>query len=147
MPDLIGLAVPTDPNSMYDAAAFVPDAIVINLGTNDFSATYGAPNPASFSGAYLTLLGNLRATYPNAKVFLAIGPMLSNGYPQNTTYLSDAARALESIRAAAQNPNIAIITLATLSDTERGCDSHPTAAAHARMASSLTAALKKALDW
>ena len=52
----------------------VPEAVVINLGTNDFST--GDPGP-EFQTIYLKFVTDLRGHYPSARFFLAVGTMLS----------------------------------------------------------------------
>ena len=52
-----------------------PDAVIINLGTNDIDNGKGDPGKA-FDDAYLRFLEKLRTRYPGAFVFLTIGPML-----------------------------------------------------------------------
>ena len=55
-----------DPASAWDFGAFTPEAVVVNLGTNDFSAPV---TEAQFTGAYVELLGAVRDRYPAAMIF------------------------------------------------------------------------------
>ncbi|HLK91380.1 MAG TPA: GDSL-type esterase/lipase family protein [Polyangia bacterium] len=53
-----------------------PDAVVVNLGTNDISNGKGDPG-TPFETAYLGLLQTVRAHYPHAYIVCIIGPLLS----------------------------------------------------------------------
>ena len=69
----------------YDFPAFVPHAIVCNLGTNDFS-TLPHPTAQEFIQGYLGLLQSFRKAYPAAVIFLACGPEIDQpccGYVQS----------------------------------------------------------------
>ena len=61
----------------YDFAQFVPDAIVCNLGTNDFS-TQPNPSKKQFEEGYLGLINQFRSTYPSSIIFLVCGPLIGN---------------------------------------------------------------------
>ncbi len=57
---------PAQPTSeAWDTSLFVPDHIVINLGTNDSNAQAG-----EFLGSYITFLTNLRKSYPETNIFI-----------------------------------------------------------------------------
>lgn len=49
----------------WDTSKFIPDHIVINLGTNDSRAQAG-----EFKGSYITFLGSLRKAYPDTKIYI-----------------------------------------------------------------------------
>lgn len=57
----------------WDAARFQPDAVLIALGTNDFSTA--DPGPA-FAGEYTALMDKLAETYPGAALYAVTGPLL-----------------------------------------------------------------------
>jgi len=66
MPALWLRAMTKDPASMWDFAGFTPVEVVVNLGTNDFSAPLAKDD---FVGAYVAFLGQIRAKYPQAVIF------------------------------------------------------------------------------
>jgi lysophospholipase L1-like esterase len=73
-----------------------PDAVVINLGTNDISNNKGDPG-ATFEQTYLTLLQTVRSKYPHAYIMGIIGPLLSGsdlGTIQN--YIQMAVQAMNA---------------------------------------------------
>ncbi len=143
MPERFPRTLPQRSTSTWDFSAYVPDAVVINLGTNDFAA--GDPGTA-FETTYLQFVTDLRAHYPAARFFLAVGTMLSgDGYTQAVTYLNTVIAA----RAALGDKNLALLELGT-QDTNLdglGCDYHPSLKTHQKMADKLVAALQADLGW
>lgn len=136
-------AIPTDAASTWDFSRYVPHAVVINLGTNDFST--GDPGQP-FVAAYETFLTDLRGRYPDARFYLAVGPMLSG-----ESY--DAAKAhLENVmaaRAADGDDNLALLEFSPIDQASEGlgCDYHPTIVTNERMAATLVARLRADLGW
>lgn len=124
------------------AGRYMADAVIVNLGTNDFAA--GAPGPR-FKDAYVATLGRLRAAYPRATIIATIGGMLER--PK----LIAAKAAIESavaVRQAAGDTRTSFVFLDPPSTGRRfGCDWHPGKDAQANMAQTLQAALTKALGW
>jgi len=59
-----------------------PDAVVIEMGTNDFFC--GDPGQLPFVLAYQTLVKDLLNRYPKAKIVLLDSPMLTNDFPIDT---------------------------------------------------------------
>lgn len=141
MPTLYGRTLPDDANSQWDFSV-KPDAVVINLGTNDYS-TEGDPTTEQFRDAYVALVGQVRAGAPDAFILCTNGNML---YGDDL----DAARA--GIHAAVDaviaggDENIAAWDMDVPND-DPGCDWHPNLNAHQLMADALVAELKKHLPW
>lgn len=61
-------------NMLWDFSQYLADAVVINLGTNDYS---GNPNPPKevFESGYENFISFFRSHYPKAPVFVVCGPM------------------------------------------------------------------------
>lgn len=68
-----------DGKSSWNFSTWIPDAVVINLGTNDFAS--GLPDSAQFTNSAISLVKVIRTHYPQAQIVLIDGPMLSNEYP------------------------------------------------------------------
>ena len=135
--------LPERATSTWDFGKFVPDAVVINLGTNDFAK--GDPG-AAFQAAYLKFVGDLRSHYPAARFFLAVGSMLGNDdYVKASAYL----KAVISERATAGDKNLTLLEFGTQDANADGvgCDYHPSLKTHQKMADKLQAALKTDLGW
>lgn len=78
MPELFERTLPRNPQLRWDHAAWIPDVIVINLGTNDLARGRDKHKPELSKADYLTtyeaFLQRLREL-PKAQILVAIGPM------------------------------------------------------------------------
>lgn len=127
------------PGSPSDAApddGWVPDTVVIGLGTNDFSTPVKAGEPRDaatlerdYLAAYRQLLAEVRRRAPQARLLL-----LSVGLPGNGDRLRPLVRQIAAEHGAA--------TLDWGAITAMGCDGHPDLADHRHMAARLVLALK-----
>jgi lysophospholipase L1-like esterase len=147
MPILWQRTLPTVTTSTWDPSSWIPDAVVVNLGTNDYGAP-GADPTASFTSAYVAFVATLRAAYPSAHLFLCVGPMLGG-----TTYTA-AQGAIQSVIAARAKAGDSALTLVSFPTQDCksdgsgcGCDYHPSPATHTAMAAVLESAMKSALGW
>ena len=66
-------ALADDADSFWDPSGYVPDAIGICLGQNDFNQ--GIPDQNEFVNAYVEFLRKVRRDAPDAKIFLIESPM------------------------------------------------------------------------
>lgn len=151
MPDRWTRYGANDPvNSYTFPASATPDAVVINLGTNDFSYSAGvrpALVPEDYTAAMVKFVKTIKSHYPKATYFLLTSPMLNDGYPS-------AAEAQKTTQKNALNAAIAQLngTRISLVDipaqgSDVGCDYHPNAATHKADSEILVAALKAKLGW
>ena len=162
MPILWTRVAATDPNSAYDfPASRTPDAVVINLGTNDFTYIgYAADGTSSnvrepldlaaYQAAYVNFINTVRQRYPNAVIELCTSPMLSDFYPseaeaQHTAQLT----VLTAIVAQLGDAKIHVVEFPTQTEAggKFGCDAHPGPAQHMAMAAVLAQHLKNDLGW
>lgn len=131
----------------YDAAtkwdfSWQPHAVVIHLGTNDFS-TSGDPSETEFVGAYVDFLTALRGYYPSARI-LAMVPIFLGGSDKTTA--RDYIQKAVANRKGSGDANLAVIEPDVTNDGW-GCDYHPSSKTHASLAQSLTAELKTQMGW
>ena len=143
MPERYPRTLPELATSVWDFSKFIPHAVVINLGTNDFAK--GDPTSA-FQTTYTQFVADLRGHYPTARFFLAVGPMLGgDGYTQAKAYLNGVIAA----RAAASDKNLTLLELGTQDGQNDGlgCDYHPSLKTHQKAADKLVAALQADLGW
>ena len=137
LPEMLDRGVPNSEQSVWDYAAVVePQAVIINLGTNDFS-TDSDPSAEDFQAAYLDMLERLRLRYPTTFILCTVGPLLSG---------SDLDRARTGISAAVQSRNEAgddavLAYEMTTGNENPGCDWHPGLATHEAMAEELSKVL------
>ncbi|HET9929498.1 MAG TPA: SGNH/GDSL hydrolase family protein [Polyangiaceae bacterium] len=142
LPTLYSLSSPTDRESTW-SFAWQPDAVVINLGTNDYS-TGKNPTDAMFVEAYTGLLARIRGVYPKAFVLCTMGPLLNgSGLATARKNISGAVEA----RHAAGDQQVKYFEFATPNGMPPGCDYHPNLATHDAMAKELAAELRADLSW
>jgi lysophospholipase L1-like esterase len=118
------------------------DAVIVNLGTNDFS-TEPDPDESTFVGAYVALLEQIRRGNPRAFILCTVGPMLAG---------QDLERARAAIARAVERRNAAgdtrvVAHRMTTPNESPGCDWHPGAATHRRIAEELAVPIRAALGW
>lgn len=75
MPSIYAYSLPTDTTSTWNYSKWVPQAIIINLSTNDFGR--GNPSEADWNAGYEAFIARLRKHYPQAYIFCASSPMES----------------------------------------------------------------------
>jgi lysophospholipase L1-like esterase len=121
-----------------------PQAVVVNLGTNDFSANMSLDS-ALFSPAYTALLATVRAKYPDAWIYCAIGSLLyGTGLTNATSYITTIVSNLNG----AGDSKVKLLNFGQQDSSKgTGCQYHPNATEHQRMATMLTAQLRTALGW
>jgi lysophospholipase L1-like esterase len=129
------------------AKAAPPQVVVINVGTNDFFL--GVPDSAQFEGAYNKLIDRVRKNYPQAHIFCAIPPMLSD-VPADTprTALRDILHRV--VGGYNSRGDARVYSMEFLDQGVRrglGCDFHPNKTTHQIMADQLTAAIKSKTCW
>lgn len=128
--DLAGRALPEEEPSWTTESP--PRAVLINLGTNDFS-TDPDPSLPDFVQEYVRLLDGIRSVYPETFILCTVGPMLSG--PD----LHLARRGIQeavATRRALGDLHIAVHEMTT-TNQEPGCDWHPSLHTHRRMADEL----------
>ncbi len=136
----------------WDPQQFVPDVVVIALGTNDFSPG-DSPRPAmtvpEFAAAYMTFVAKLRGYWPEAHIFAVSSPMLGDGYPTpNDHYLTDQRAAIASVETQSQaNGDLKVHKFETTKLYGEGCGTHPSAAQHAAMAAELSTFIQTTVGW
>jgi len=148
MAELYDRTLPARTDSPWDAHVWVPDVIVVNLGTNDFSR--GDPGETTFVNAYLSLIGRVRTSHPHALIVCALGPMLTDTYPPGAYNLTHARKyitgAVDTIRRRGDS-RITFLEFPVQDPTTSGCDYHPNLATHRQMADELTAVIRRQTGW
>ena len=148
LPELYLDSVPEDPSARkWDPARYVPDAVIINLGTNDFS-TPGVDR-ARFVDNYTRFLATLRAYYPSALLVAALGPMLTDSSPPGAMAWTNARADVQAaVQARLRTGDTRVHFMAFPPQTGPfGEDWHPTVATHRAMATQLARELKGWLGW
>jgi peptidoglycan/LPS O-acetylase OafA/YrhL len=148
MPDLFSRALPDDATSAWAFDAPPPDAVVIDLGTNDY--VLGDPGP-DFRKAYVAFLAALRARYPDTYLVAASSAMLTDvpgGGPGPRSAAVAAIGGAVEERQATGDRRVAFLAFdEQVASDGYGCEAHPSAATHKRMAATLAATFRRLLGW
>jgi len=141
MPLLYGRAIGDDPESTWDHS-FVPDVVVVALGTNDFAGGKGDPGSV-FETTYVAFLEELRSIHPKAHLAVATSPMLSGN---NRAKLLEYATAAVAARVNAGDANVSLVDLDEQRELDGyGCNHHPNVVTQRKMAAKLVAHLRARL--
>jgi lysophospholipase L1-like esterase len=134
MPTRYDRAVPNETGSTWDFSRFTPDAVVINLGTNDYS-THGDPGQP-FVDAYASFVEHVRTKYPSAYIFCLIQARGSDVNINQVVAMmkSSGDQAIESFDI-------------NVTAGGNGCDDHPDVAKDRAMGDKLASELKNVLGW
>ncbi len=117
-----------DVNSLdWNFKEFIPDIVVINLGTNDNSYVRGdAAKAREYSDEYKAFLKLVRKNNPDAHIVCTLGLMGAELYPAIETAVSEYS-------AETNDKNISCVKLGQIrGDEGYAADWHPTAASHLR---------------
>jgi len=120
-----------------------PQAVVINLGTNDISNNKGDPG-AAFRDTYLTLLQTIRAYYPHAYIICTIAPLLTGS---ELAIITGHIKSAVDARNTAGDSKVSFLTIPAQTSDKYACQYHPNVAENVMMADLLTAELRVKLGW
>jgi lysophospholipase L1-like esterase len=137
VPVLWRRVLPDRPKSSWSPSAFVPDAVVVLLGSNDFGR--GDPGEPFVEG-YVAFLKELRAAYPKAHIL-----SLARAWPDGFAPL--VQRAVEAVKAAGEKNLSSAVLPKTAPGVPRGCAGHATPITHQQHAEVVQDALASALSW
>ena len=122
------------PDILWDDADFVPDGVILALGTNDQGHNSGPAWVANFTDAYAAFLTRLTHVHgnPALPIFCAVGPITNDYYPWVVAAIAQSGVA-----------NAHILNFTAPVDK---CN-HPPWASHALMADQAAPAIAAALGW
>lgn len=120
----------------WDFTSWVPDGVIVNLGTND-----RPPPPATnWINAYVAFASKIVNTYyasPNVTLFLAYGPMTTEYEP----FVLNITSQLQAAGVRAYSLNLTLPTPMT------GCYGHPSAADNMQIAANVKSYIGNILGW
>ena len=149
----------------------IPQVVFISLGTNDFSRDTKEPapdpshqegdnipdgdmiNPAqreTFFQSVWDLVKNVRQHRPDAHIFLATPPMVTDQYPIDNarTYIRDILRRVANEQARVGDPKVYQLDLVEQGFRYGlGCDYHPNLEVHRIMAEQVAGAIRSKTCW
>jgi len=132
------------PQSMaWDFSAFQPDAVVINLGTND--ASYAGEDPKrreDYTTSYVKFLKTVREKNPNARIFCTLGIM--DG--RLNSCVEDAAR-IYTEETGDDNVRTFLFRMQDMQNDGLVADWHPTEKTHQKSAEDLAEFIRSDMGW
>jgi lysophospholipase L1-like esterase len=147
IPALYFRSLPDDPTSTAQLEDEAPNAILINLGTNDFSP--GKVSRDEFRAAYGSFLDTLRKDRPLTHIVLLAGPQLTDGYPAGTQRWTDYREDLKTIVQTRTSAGDKFLFYFELEQQQApfGQDWHPSRKTHEHIQEQVLPFLKQLLDW
>lgn len=133
-----------------------PQVVVVNLGTNDFTRDQNFDNVPDgvdlprFRQNYLDFLVELRKRRPDAHVFLAVPPMLTDQFPFDNarSQFRDTLRSVVEERNKSGDGKMYFIELVEMGlRYGLGCDYHPNLTVHQMMADQVAGAIRAKTCW
>jgi lysophospholipase L1-like esterase len=143
MPSRLNYLFDNDSTRQIELSDFRPDAIVINLGTNDFS-THPFPDETDFTDAGEKLLVKLTNTFPETNVFCITGPMINEPCYQYTK------KYVENFRSKYNNAHVVFIGVPVdlMNDNnDLGSDYHPSYRGQLKTANLILPVMATVLNW
>jgi lysophospholipase L1-like esterase len=125
----------------WDFQRWLPDAVIINLGTNDFS-TQPHPPQEVFAKGYEALIDEVRRAYPAAPIFCVAGPRMKDPANAYIQAVVEHQRAKDGGRT-----HLVLIRDNLEMPKDFGCDKHPNVTGQRKMADQLKPVLSSVLGW
>eukprot|EP01137_Pigoraptor_chileana_P013441 Opistho-2@66960 len=146
MPMYWNRTIAVDEASSWDFARYIPDVVIVYLGSNDF---YSTPNPSetSFSAGYAALLGDIARSYaPHAPMIVSV----CGGYDTAMKPCPFVRSATEAFASTAY-PNARYVDIPTDTLLNRpddyGCMDHRNLAGQAKIAAYSTPIVRDIMGW
>jgi lysophospholipase L1-like esterase len=141
--DFVDRTLAMNPVLTWDPERTIPDAVVVNLGTNDFSSI-PFPEAEEFAEAYISLLRRIRDRYPEATIFALSGPLMLDPAP------AAIRSAVERMRLENNDEKVIYVPIENNLDetgADLGCDGHPNVQGHKKIADQLIPIMADILGW
>ena len=142
MPSLYDRTCFNDSTTKWNFTKWIPQAVVINLGTNDFS-TKPFPDKDIFQKGYLDLINRVRALYPRVNIFCIGGPMTEEPC---VSYVREVVTNDQKMK---REKDLFFIEIkkSFLAQTDWGCDEHPNILGMQKMADVIIPMIKLRMNW
>lgn len=148
-------AVPRAGAVEWDFTSWKPDVIWVALGANDYDTGGNDDRPPPtfdhFKDAYAGLLDTIRAKNPEAKIVLVVQSFVNDVYPpgyKGRTNITNALRQLVDEHQSAGDANVFFAELPAATEADlTGCDSHPNAGLHEKLAPIVAAKIAELTGW
>lgn len=142
MPSLYNRTLCADSLPVWDFTSWIPQVVVINLGTNDFS-TQPHPDQSVFQDAYAQLISTVQAHYAGVTVFCVCGPMIGEpcaGYIEEVVDQCQQNNADTDVYFIETGTNL-------LTMEDRGSDWHPNVQGQQKTADVVLPVIRDQMNW
>ncbi len=143
MPSLYDRTCYFDSTLKWNFESWVPQAVVINLGTNDFS-THPYPDSSVFENAYAKLIDRVRALYPDVAIFCVIGPMVEQPCEG---YIRDVVQRKQKLEGRYRDVFFIDVPRDIMNDNDWGCEMHPNLYGSMKMAGIIVPEMRLRMNW
>lgn len=147
----------------YGFDDYTPDVVVVNLGTNDFTAALDPnglartssclPEASDFVSSYVQFVGAIQARYASARVILTQGPMIGDfqpaaryNCPAGVQQYTTAKGYIQQV-VAQVGGQVTFCDLGIQQSYATGCEYHPSQDEHTKMSEVLTACIQQVAGW
>lgn len=130
-------------NFQWDMTKWVPQVVIINLGTNDFS-TKPYPLKDEFQNGYVNMIGAIRKYYGDVPVFCVVGPMIDQPCYSYVKEVVDQCR-IKYSTSKVYFIGMPIELLNTSDDL--GSDYHPSWKGQRKMAAHMAPIISNVMGW
>ncbi len=132
-----------DSTLKWNFKLWVPQAVVINLGTNDFS-TKPYPDSSVFEAGYNRVIDRVRSLYPGVDIFCIIGPMVEEPCSR---YIAEVVKEQQQREGKLKDVYFIDIPLNVMNDHDWGCGDHPNVYGSMKMADIIVPVMKLWMNW
>lgn len=143
MPAMYDQTLFNDSTVIWDFSRYTPDVVCVNLGTNDLSTT-GCDSVRLYN-AYENFIKTLRRNYPEAKIVLLTGSMLSG--KSLSLVCNTLDRVTETFHKAGDKEVYRFDMSPQTGELGYGASWHPSLLQQQRMADELTPYLRNLMGW
>jgi lysophospholipase L1-like esterase len=142
MPFLYDRVCFNDTVSKWNFSKWIPQAVVINLGTNDYS-TKPYPDKDVFQNAYKQLINRIKTQYPGVTIFCICGPMTGEpcmGYIKEIVDIEQKNK---------RDKDVFFIPIprSIMTDSDWGCAMHPNISGAVKMMNEIVPVIKTYMNW
>jgi carbohydrate esterase-like protein/GDSL-like lipase/acylhydrolase family protein len=149
LPQLYTRTLPHRDDAPWDFSSWRPDAVVIQLGANDFWKEH--PGEERFREAYRALVADIRGHYPHAHIVCVLGSGLSDTHPKDVQARTRVRELLSGLVDTLRQGGDGRVHFAEVpanrEDEGLGCLWHPSRKTHQRTAEQMTPLLREWLGW
>ena len=153
LPSIYDRTLPNSASPVWNTNNYIPDVVIIHLGTNDFfPEQWSVPSmvdSTTFVNTYKTFVSTLRGYYSSAQIICVVPNSLSDNYPAGFRSLGRIKNYIQATvdhHTGSGDNKVHFFELNTQTDPY-GEDWHPSNATHQSMADQITPFIEGIMGW